>query len=163
MLLHRYLTVGLLCSSTAPRVSWGTLNRLLNTAAVGVLLWSRVLHPLLGTLASAVCDAARALCNAPVSGQVIRAVSSGVGGGFCHKVVAWVPSVIVSSLTAGELSPISQSVRLAVAMVLSLLADTVRNKALKVDTAQPKEVFKYYMFIWNIFYSCYFLLPLLRL
>jgi len=121
-----------------------------------VLVWSQVLHPLLHTLAAAARDLPAAFTGTPLGAQLSRAAS-----GVASKVVSSVPATIVSSLRA-DLSPVSQSVRVAVAMVLSLMADDVRSKALKVDTAQPDAVFKYYMYIWNIFYSCYFLLPLLR-
>ena len=38
----------------------------------------------------------------------------------------------------------------------------VKQRAVAVDTNQPTEIFKYYMHIWNVFYGCYLLLPLVR-
>lgn len=146
------------------RISWGALHRLLNTAAGTVLVWSQVLHPLLHTLSTAADGLSSSLSTTPLGAQLIRAVgapASSALSSVVSKVVGSVPATIVSSLRA-DLSPVSQSVRVAVALVLSLMADDVRTRALKVDTAQPDAVFKYYMYIWNIFYSCYFLLPLLR-
>ena len=52
--------------------------------------------------------------------------------------------------------------RAALAACLSLLAVDVTARAQTVDTAQPDRIFSYYMYIWNIFYACYFLLPLVR-
>ena len=51
----------------------------------------------------------------------------------------------------------------AVSTVLVGMAWDVQHRAQSVDPEQPKQVFAYYMHIWNIFYACYILLPLLRL
>ena len=52
--------------------------------------------------------------------------------------------------------------RVSLAAALSLLAVDVRRRAQTVDITKPDRVFSYYMHIWNIFYACYFLLPLMR-
>ncbi len=52
--------------------------------------------------------------------------------------------------------------RLVAALFLGHLAGDVRSKALKVVATEPESVFTYYMYIWNIFYACYALLPLLK-
>lgn len=125
-----------------------------------MLLWSQGLHPLLHTLSTAVRGLSSSLAATPLGAQLTHVLGGPVSSAV-KRVVGSVPATIVSSLSA-DLSPVTQSVRVTVALVLSLMADDVRNRALKVDTAQPDAVFKYYMYIWNIFYSCYFLLPLLR-
>ena len=52
--------------------------------------------------------------------------------------------------------------RVALAATLGLLAMDVAKRAVVVDTTKPDKIFSYYMHIWNIFYACYFLLPLVR-
>ena len=52
--------------------------------------------------------------------------------------------------------------RVALASTLGLLAVDVSKRAVTVDTTKPDKIFSYYMHIWNIFYACYFLLPLVR-
>lgn len=61
------------------------------------------------------------------------------------------------------ISAASQGVRVALAVVLSRLAGDVQRRAELVETERPDEVFAYYMHIWNIFYACYLMLPLLRI
>lgn len=48
-------------------------------------------------------------------------------------------------------------------LLLAYFAVLVRSKAKVVDTEDSEKVFKFYMFVWKIFYSCYLLLPLLAL
>ena len=52
--------------------------------------------------------------------------------------------------------------RISLATALSLLALDVTKRAQIVDIKKPDNIFSYYMHIWNIFYACYFLLPLVR-
>ena len=52
--------------------------------------------------------------------------------------------------------------RTVLGVALAALAVTVRGRARTVDAAQPKEVFSHYMHVWNVFYGCYLLLPLVR-
>ena len=52
--------------------------------------------------------------------------------------------------------------RTVLGVAMALLAVTVRGRALAVNAAQPKEVFSHYMHVWNVFYGCYLLLPLVR-
>ena len=52
--------------------------------------------------------------------------------------------------------------RVALAATLGYLATDVMKRAETVDTTKPDRIFSYYMHIWNIFYACYFLLPLVR-
>ena len=50
---------------------------------------------------------------------------------------------------------------LGVFALASLAYDVLRG-ARKVDADQPESVFAFYMRVWNIFYTCYLLLPLAR-
>ena len=52
--------------------------------------------------------------------------------------------------------------RISLAAALSLLAIDIKKKAQFVDINKPDNIFSYYMHIWNVFYACYFLLPLVR-
>lgn len=46
---------------------------------------------------------------------------------------------------------------------LAVMAWDVRRRALVVESESSEQVFSYYMYIWNIFYACYFLLPLAKI
>ncbi len=151
---------------------------MLNTAAFTVLLWSHSLHPLVTATrdiaagaSTATGRAVRTVLGSAAGGELNRVVSNTVNHAaqvvqntFSNRIVAPLalaaPS-LVSSLT-GEVAPLTQSTRFFVALGLSFMADDVRRRALQVDADEPKKVFEYYMYIWNIFYSCYILLPLLR-
>jgi hypothetical protein len=62
----------------------------------------------------------------------------------------------------GGVPKLTQSVRLALAGLMAYMAWDVREKATEVDPSKPKKVFEFYMYIWNIFYACYVVLPALR-
>jgi len=47
-----------------------------------------------------------------------------------------------------------------ISLALVGFASFVKAEAENVDAKEPEEVFDYYMFIWNIFYACYVILPL---
>lgn len=70
-----------------------------------------------------------------------------------------VPQIMNVSPAATRVTTIC---RITLALVLNLFAIDVTKKANKVDIDKPNMIFKYYMHIWNIFYACYFLLPLVR-
>lgn len=142
------------------------------------MLWSHSLHPLvtatgdLTTAASSVSGrVVRTVLGGNVGGQLNRVVSNTVHGAalvvgntFSSRIVVpltLAAPTLVASLTR-EVSPLTQSTRFLVALGLSFMADDVRRRALQVDSQDSKKVFEYYMYIWNIFYSCYVLLPLLR-
>jgi len=50
--------------------------------------------------------------------------------------------------------------RMICSLSLILFASDVKIRAKQVDPKESKSIFQYYMHIWNIFYLCYFLLPL---
>ncbi len=50
----------------------------------------------------------------------------------------------------------------AASMVLSLFALDAARRGRVVDTSSPENIFSYYMYMWNIFYGCYLLLPFLN-
>jgi homogentisate phytyltransferase / homogentisate geranylgeranyltransferase len=52
--------------------------------------------------------------------------------------------------------------RAFVAAVSLGLGWSVRTRAASVDPTDPKQVYKYYMHLWKIFYLCYLVLPLAR-
>lgn len=45
---------------------------------------------------------------------------------------------------------------------LGILAVDVRRRALLVESESSEEAFSYYMYVWNVFFACYFLLPLAK-
>jgi hypothetical protein len=50
---------------------------------------------------------------------------------------------------------------LGVSLVLALFAADAARRGRVVDTNSPDNIFSYYMYMWNIFYGCYLLLPFL--
>ena len=64
--------------------------------------------------------------------------------------------------TTAALTPTTQIARVSIAVILAGFAADVRSRALTVEAEKPDKVFAYYMHIWNIFYACYLLLPMLR-
>ena len=79
---------------------------------------------------------------------------------------SWVAAgVAVSAASAVAKSSLAMTVvasRVALGSALGALAVDVGQRASRVDTSQPKEVFEYYMHVWKVFYGCYLLLPLVR-
>jgi NAD(P)-dependent dehydrogenase (short-subunit alcohol dehydrogenase family) len=72
-------------------------------------------------------------------------------------------SSALSGVAATAALPAATKVsRAALGAALSALAWDVRTRAVKVNTSAPGDVFDYYMYIWKVFYGCYFLLPLVR-
>ena len=51
--------------------------------------------------------------------------------------------------------------RVVAGLSLSAFAYLLNRDAKTVDTNDPKDIFKYYMQIWKVFYSCYLLLVIL--
>ncbi len=49
-----------------------------------------------------------------------------------------------------------------VSAILTLFAIDAARRGKVVDTTSPDNIFSYYMYMWNIFYGCYLLLPFLR-
>lgn len=49
-----------------------------------------------------------------------------------------------------------------VSISLALMALDIRQKAIQVEADRSDEVFNFYMHIWNVFYGCYLLLPLIK-
>ena len=62
-------------------------------------------------------------------------------------------------------SSLQTASKAALAICLSLLAFDVRRRALEVESKKSEgaKVFSYYMYVWNIFYGCYLLLPLAKM
>lgn len=53
--------------------------------------------------------------------------------------------------------------RVAIASILFSFGMDVYKRAIEVDAKEPKKVFSFYMYVWNIFYACYLVLPLATL
>ena len=62
-------------------------------------------------------------------------------------------------------SSLQTASKAVLAICLSLLAFDVRRRALEVESKKSEgaKVFSYYMYVWNIFYGCYLLLPLAKM
>lgn len=43
---------------------------------------------------------------------------------------------------------------------MGAFAFDMRKNALNVDTEKPHAIYDFYMYVWNIFYACYLILPL---
>ena len=81
------------------------------------------------------------------------------GTAACTISTLFVPQLMA---VTPEATRIVVACRVSLAAALSLLATDVTKKAQFVDINKPDNIFSYYMHIWNVFYACYFLLPLVR-
>ena len=57
----------------------------------------------------------------------------------------------------------SKGAKIIISIALAVMALDIRQKAIQVEADRSEEVFNFYMHIWNVFYGCYFLLPLTKL
>lgn len=71
-------------------------------------------------------------------------------------------SIVLQKLQTFDISTFKWS-SAAVATTLAGLGWDVRKRSKIVDTGSSKNVFDFYMHTWNVFYTCYLLLPILRL
>ena len=65
----------------------------------------------------------------------------------------------VASLASSYASKIA---KLTISVSLALMAFDIRQRAIQVEADRSDEVFSFYMHIWNVFYRCYILLPLVK-
>jgi len=56
----------------------------------------------------------------------------------------------------------SSNMKLFISIIFFMMTIDVRNRAKKIEAENPDKVFTYYMHIWNIFYLCYLILPLMH-
>lgn len=56
----------------------------------------------------------------------------------------------------------SKAAKLIISVSLALMAFDIRQRAIQVEADRSDEVFNFYMHIWNVFYRCYLLLPLIK-
>lgn len=125
------------------RIAWGLLYNLLLTASGSALLYSQLLSPLITTISSTTL-------KMPLFGPLVAPLLTPAVGSL-------------AATTAGSaLTTATQYTRVALAVILWVLAGDVRDRALQVEAEKPDKVFAYYMHIWNIFYASYLMLPLLR-
>ena len=68
----------------------------------------------------------------------------------------------LASLLAQPVDHVRALCRIALSGGLLASAVDIWRTAGSVDASRPGEVYKYYIHVWDIFYICYFLLPLLR-
>ncbi len=68
----------------------------------------------------------------------------------------------IASGTSALYTPTHDWKTYMVSLTLSYFAYHSARRSQSVNTNEPKEIFDYYMYMWKLFYGCYFLLPLLR-
>ena len=76
---------------------------------------------------------------------------------------------LISSLTSSisktftsVLQSTSSTMKLLISVIFFMMTYDVRSRAKKIEAENPDKVFSYYMHIWNIFYLCYLVLPLMH-
>jgi len=75
---------------------------------------------------------------------------------------------LISSLTSSisrftsVLQSTSSTMKLLISVIFFMMTYDVRSRAKKIEADNPDKVFSYYMHIWNIFYLCYLVLPLMH-
>lgn len=75
---------------------------------------------------------------------------------------------LISSLTSSisrftsVLQNTSSTMKLLISVIFFMMTYDVRSRAKKIEADNPDKVFSYYMHIWNIFYLCYLVLPLMH-
>lgn len=75
---------------------------------------------------------------------------------------------LISSLTSSisrftsVLQSTSSIMKLLISVIFFMMTYDVRSRAKKIEADNPDKVFSYYMHIWNIFYLCYLVLPLMH-
>lgn len=75
---------------------------------------------------------------------------------------------LISSFTSSisrftsVLQSTSSIMKLLISVIFFMMTYDVRSRAKKIEADNPDKVFSYYMHIWNIFYLCYLVLPLMH-
>ena len=167
------------------RIAWRLLYTLLLSASAGVLLHSTGMIPNIPTTATTKLSTLLHPVSAgmPTPMPSTSLASSTLWSRTAAQLTRTLPTVPASTLWSRTLSALrlttpiaatttaiipvttmtSRIAHTAVSTVLVGMAWDVQHRAQSVDPEHPKQVFAYYMHIWNIFYACYILLPLLRL
>lgn len=71
-------------------------------------------------------------------------------------------SILLSKSIKSVLQNTSLSMKLLISILFFIMTYDVRSRAKKIEAENPDKVFSYYMHIWNIFYLCYLILPLMH-
>jgi homogentisate phytyltransferase / homogentisate geranylgeranyltransferase len=79
-------------------------------------------------------------------------------GGASVATAASIPAILSSTTSLTKVLA-----KIALSTGLGGMAWDVRRRARQVETDSDSEVFSFYMYVWNIFYACYLLLPLLKI
>lgn len=71
-------------------------------------------------------------------------------------------SLLLSKSIKSVLQSTSSTMKLLISVIFFMMTYDVRSRAKKIEAENPDKVFSYYMHIWNIFYLCYLILPLMH-